>query len=280
MTPLLAALLLLGSPAAASGERAASVRRFPLKGCPGGVMIVASFPLGGDSPYSVAVFHDGAKTLPAALADLRGRGLDPAALVNGGYFDPGGGGVVSYYKSTVFAGQAPHNSARGPRACMVLDPVSKKLSVQQSDQADYDRWRAGGGEVYCAGPQLIEGGADVAARQSCAEHFLPECRADRSDPGADLKSSIPRTGSCATADGTLKIFSANSGDARCGATAALMAETMVAEGCASGLNHDGGGSAKLFAAPEKGEPATAAGSGADRERPIPVWLAVLRRKVP
>jgi hypothetical protein len=161
---------------------------------------------------------------------------------------------------------------------MVLDPESKRLSVLQSDQANYDRWRAGGGEIYCAGPQLVEAGADVAARQSCAEHFLPECRADHSDPGADLKSSIPRTGSCATGDGTLKIFSANSDDERCGATAELMAKTMIAEGCAAGLNHDGGGSAKLFAAPEKGATVTAVGSGEDRGRPIPVWLAVLRRK--
>jgi hypothetical protein len=278
MKVLLAAFLSFSLPAAASGERAVSVASSPLKACPGGLMIVASFPLGGDSPFSAAVFHDGSKTLTAALADLRGRGLDPVGLVNGGYFDPKGGGVVSYYKSTVFANQALHNSARGPRACMVFDPESKRLSVLQSDQANYDRWRSGGGEIYCSGPQLVEGGADVSARQSCAEHFLPECRADRSDPGVNLKVHYPRTGSCVTADGTLKLFSANSDEEKCGATAELMARSMIAEGCADGINHDGGGSAKLFVAPEQGAPVTAAGAGEDRGRAIPVWLVVLRRK--
>ncbi len=281
MRPLPAALcaLIFALPAdAGGGQRRASVDSYPLTDCPGGSMIVGSFPLGGDSPYTVAVFHEGYKTLADAREALRRRGLDPAALVNGGYFDPERDEILSYYKSSFFATHAPHNSSQGPRACMAFDPKTKKLAVLQSSDDNYALWSRGVGEVYCAGPQLVENGADVSARQSCAEHFLPRCRSDHSDSGADLRVDAPRTGSCVTEDGTLKLFSANSRARRCGATARWMARTMVKHGCADGMNHDGGGSAKMFVS-VGGESATAAGDRENRGRAVPVWLAVLRGSV-
>ncbi len=57
-----------------------------------------------------------------------------------------------------------------------------------------------------------------------------------------------------------------------------MAKTMVKHGCADGMNHDGGGSAKLFLS-AGGKSVAAVGERENRGRAIPVWLAVLRGSV-
>lgn len=261
-----------GSPRKGFRPYSLKIRRLP--GCPGGTLLVASFRLGEE--LGLVVLQDGSRTLPEAKAALAGLGLEPAAVVNGGYFDRATGEVLSYYKSSRLGTSAPSNSSQGPRACMVFDPATGAAGVYQSTEANYRLFRRSGAEVYCAGPQLLEDGADVAARQYCRERFSPACRPDRSDPGLQFFEPSPRTGSCAAPGRVFKLFSANSAAARCGLGVPDLARAMAAEGCRDGLNHDGGGSAKLYLSGGDGPAVVAAGAGTERSRRLPVWIAVVR----
>ncbi len=299
MIPLLALALLAlpGRPAAPSGSGGrlpsgdggpwpavpspftASIR--PLPACRGGRLIVSSFRFNDAAyrrAYTFVVFHDGYKTVRGAAAALLRRGLIPVGLINGGFFLRDESAILSYYRSSALGGELPRNSPRSPRACMVFFPPAYWWLLQ-STPANYRLFGSlPEAEVYCAGPQVVEDGRDVSARQLCAESFDPRCRPDGSDPGIKFHSNTPRSASCMTLDGDLKFFSANSGSAKCGMTGPELARAMAAEGCHSGMNHDGGGSAKLYLWDMRVEPLVAAGYGEDRLRASPVWAAVVRRR--
>lgn len=280
MVPLLGlALLVSAGWTAVPPPFAAAARRLPA--CPGGVLTAAKFKFGDSAyreAYTLVVFNDGYKTVRAAAAALLRRGLIPVGILNGGFFARDESAILSYFRSGAMGNALPHNSRRSPRACMVFLPPAD-WSLRQSTPEDYAIFGTlPDAEIYCAGPQLLEEGRDVSARRLCEEGIIPSCRPDRSEPGINFAGDVPRSASCVTRAGDLMFFSANSAAAKCGMTGPALARAMAAEGCRFGMNHDGGGSAKLFLWDMRGHPVVLAGAGEDRLRASPVWVAVVRRR--
>jgi exopolysaccharide biosynthesis protein len=264
---------------AESGASDFSLKKHPLTACTGGYGIVAGFPFHAHEfreNYDLVVVGEGFRTLPSAVNYLKRHGFQVVAVINGGFF--GGSRIYSYFKSSALRSEHSSNSALSPRACMVFDRSKGALEVVQSTSSNYQEFRNRDQiEVFCAGPQLVENGANVAKRQACSEKFRASCRADGKDPGLNLFGNEPRSASCVTAMGDLKLFSFNSSVRRCGASAQTLAQVMIKEGCESGLNHDGGGSAKLYLDLGDGRRVTSLGRGGDKGRAVPVWIAVVKK---
>lgn len=249
-----------------------------LKNCQSGMELVASFPF-QDKAFSdqhdFAVFSEGFLTLDEVVAKIKAKGFDPVAVWNGGFF--GGGMAVSYYKSTVNGTEHFQNSQRGPRACTLFDHTKNTFEMKQSTTPNYkDFVKTTDTEIFCAGPQLLEGGTNVAKRQYCDEQFSPLCRSDGSDPGIAYSANYPRTASCFTANGDFKVFAYLSTFKKCGATLDYVATRMEQEGCIDGMNHDGGGSSKLYV--NNGKEQFFRGYKADAKRDVPVWIAIIKKK--
>lgn len=232
-------------------EATFEIRKYSLSasGCKDGVASVATFDFSKSEiqkKYQVTVFAEGIKTLDEVRKIVEARGQKLVAIVNAGFFT--GGNSVSYFKSALNQVEHPRNSARSPRACGVISE-SGNLKIYQSTVSQYEWFKTTTDkEIYCAGPQLIENGKNVWERQECAEQFRAtvECRGDTTDPGVHLQSDIPRTASCMTSKGEYKLFAFISDSVRCGATAQNMTKFMLSQGCIEAMNHDGGGSAKVY----------------------------------
>lgn len=257
------------------------IRTEKLSKCAGGRAYIATFNFNDPEftrHHGLMVLAEGFMTFSDALRSLWAKGLVPVALINGGFFETGGTKIYSYYKSSVNGYESPSNSVWSPRACTMFDRQNAAFNLLQSTDENYALFQQGAGlEVFCAGPQLVENGVNVAQRQYCNEHFDPACRPDHDDPGIGINVNTARSASCITADGQFKLFSFTSSISGCGATLPILAEWMIAEGCVNGMNHDGGGSSKIYLDNSANEPVYAAGYGSNQKRRIPVWLAIVKR---
>lgn len=248
-----------------------------LKNCQGGLELVASFPF-QDGAFSdshdFVVFSEGFRTLDAIVAKIKAKGFEPVAVWNGGFFGPNN--AVSYYKSSLTGVEHYENSQRGPRACTLFDHGTNSFNLLQSTTTNYQNFlKLNKTEVFCAGPQLLQNGLNVAKQQYCDEQFNPSCRPDRTDPGIGYNSNYPRTASCFTAAGEFKVFAYLSTFKKCGSTVEHIADRMLDEGCVEGMNHDGGGSSKIYL--NNGTENFYRGFKGDANRTIPVWVAVVKK---
>lgn len=191
------------------------------------------------------------------------------ALVNAGFFSDDG--PVSFFKA-VFPVSKIHgsNSAMGPRGCYLLQGTT--FSVAQSTDENYKKFQSFPGNIFCGGPQLVEASKNVVEDQLCKEKFDPKCREDKGGPLA-IGSRVPRAASCHTSAGDFIVLVSQPDNHRCGLTMGDLASKMKSLGCLQALNHDGGGSVKLWAKNKEGEVL----SVGKENRPVPVWLALYER---
>lgn len=157
------------------------------------------------------------------------------AAINGGYF-AFGSGPVSYAK-----GRSGYESSsanvKGPRACLAFDAKSRKARVTIS--------KGGPGsfptddEVVCAGPQLLENGANVTAAHLVSESFETS--------GLNESAPYPRSAACILDDGALMLVVAQSDKEKaCGLSLSDLADVLKAKGCVDAVNLDGGGSSAMW----------------------------------
>lgn len=178
------------------------------------------------------------------------------AAINGGYF-AFGSGPVSYAKGRT-GYESPSGNVKGPRACLAFDAQSRKARVELS--------KGGSGsfpndeEVVCAGPRLLEGGANVAAAHLVSENFEAS--------GLNESAPYPRSAACVLDDGAVLLAVAQSSKAKsCGMSLSDLAGVLKAKGCVDAINLDGGGSSALW---WKGPPARYHDGTEDR----PVYAAI------
>lgn len=255
------------------------VKGWSIPGCTGGRAVVTTFPFASEKfrrKYEISVFSEGRKTTHELVQHLEKKGVRLIALINGGYFNTTTpSSIYSYYRSSFTNKAWPRNSTLSPRACMVWNRKTNAFTLLQSSENNFKLFSLlEDVEIWCAGPQVVNEGKDVSETQFCAEKFSPKCRADRQDPGIGFYTEWPRTGSCYTIHGELKLFSFNSSVERCGASIKQLAQIMIQEECFSGMNHDGGGSSALYTHfPNSGE-----GFWPDRlNRRVPVWIGVFEK---
>lgn len=253
-----------------------SVTQSSIPGCRNGQAIVATFDFNQAEfreKFQLQVITGKSRTRSAVQKDLERSGRPVAALINAGFFF--GTAPVSFYKSSINGRQHSSNSAMSPRACLVHESKTAQTQLLQSTEAHFRMFiEAKDIEVYCAGPQLVSFWTDVSSTQFCRERFHPDCRSDHQDPGVGYWTNVPRTGSCVTSKGELKWFSLNSSTHRCGGTLPDLTGLMMKEDCVDGMNHDGGGSSKLYLDPAQGSTVVADGI---ENRAVPVWVAIVRR---
>lgn len=180
----------------------------------------------------------------ASAETVKGHGQSTAnaiAAINGGYF-AFGSGPVSYAKGRT-GYESPSGNVKGPRACLAFDAQSRKAHVALS--------KGGPGsfpndeEVVCAGPQLLDKGANVTAAHLVSENFETS--------GLNEAAPYPRSAACVLDDGSVMLAVAQSKDVKaCGLSLSDLADVLKAKGCVDAINLDGGGSSALW---WKGPPA-------------------------
>lgn len=160
---------------------------------------------------------------------------DAIAAVNGGYF-AFGSGPVSYAKGRT-GYESPSGNVKGPRACLAFDAQSRKAHVAVS--------KGGPGsfpndeEVVCAGPQLLDKGANVTAAHLVSENFQTS--------GLNESAPYPRSAVCVLDDGAVMLAVAQSSKEKaCGLSLADLADVLKTKGCVDAVNLDGGGSSALW----------------------------------
>jgi hypothetical protein len=248
--------------------------------CEGGTESITSVPLNDlktAGHLGFMVFADGFMDFASVITSVKAKGFRPRLIFNGGYFQTGGSKIYSYYKTAVGGKEFEQSSLAGPRSCMVFQPDSpEKMSVFLDHDENYNWFKnIKNGEIYCVGPGVVSGGGDVSMKQFCDEHFDPKCRPKGDDPGINFMGNYPRIGSCVTRDGQFKVFSYSSEVKKCGISGPNMAKRMIEENCLEGVNHDGGGSVKLYHLDRDGK--LIQNFGADPTRKIPVWGVVYEK---
>jgi exopolysaccharide biosynthesis protein len=178
------------------------------------------------------------------------------AAINGGYF-AFGSGPVSYAKGRT-GYESPSGNVKGPRACLAFDAQSRVAHVALS--------KGGPGsfpndeEVVCAGPQLLEKGANVTLAHIVSENFETS--------GLNEAAPYPRSAACVLDDGAVMLAVAQSDKEKaCGLSLSDLADALKAKGCVDAINLDGGGSSALW---WKGPPARYHDGTEDR----PVYNAI------
>jgi exopolysaccharide biosynthesis protein len=166
---------------------------------------------------------------------------DAIAAVNGGFF-AFGSGPVSYAKGRS-GYESPSANVKGPRACLAFDAKARKahVALSKGGQGSFPN----DDEVVCAGPQLLENGANVTAAHLVSENFETS--------GLNESSPYPRTAACVRDDGAVMLAVAQSSTEKaCGVSLSDLAGVLKTKGCVDAINLDGGGSSAMW---WKGPPA-------------------------
>lgn len=195
----------------------------------------ANFPT-ADPSLDFAVIGSSTKKTVSGLASQHSEQA-PKAVVNGGYF---GTTEIYSYSLGSFGWETVNGNAKGPRACIAYDSVSRKARIEQSMGMD-----SGGNSLFpddtdvaCAGPQLVKDGVNVSAAQYVAENFETS--------GISPDSHLPRTAACIKNDGSIVILTAQHETVRYGMTLNELADHLISIGCKDALNLDGGGSTAFW----------------------------------
>jgi exopolysaccharide biosynthesis protein len=199
----------------------------------------ANFPT-ADSTLNFAVIGSATKKKVSAFVTQHSD-ISPKAVINGGYF--GGSETYSYSKGS-FGWETTTGNAKGPRACIAYDSVTRKARIVQSNGKDNlgNSLFPDETDVACAGPQLVKDGINVSAAQYIAENFETS--------GISPDSKLPRSAACIKNDGSIVLIMAQHETVRFGMTLNALANYLISIGCVDALNLDGGGST-AFWTPDK-----------------------------
>jgi hypothetical protein len=259
-----------------------SLEKKSVSGCWGGELRIATVPNtgAGFEPFVV-------KTSPLkgrqAFQQLATQNIHPELLVNASFFNEKTGVSTTYFKGTALIekfGKTEHTEAVyfPERSCFSYSKnkfpkimFANFLSPQKELLKTYD-------EVFCAGPKAVQNSKNVVNQTSCSEKFSANCRTDGQDP-ISVSASQARAASCLLASNqnsqTIKFFHVSTSLWNCGYSLSALADKMQQEGCQEGFFHDGGNSASLVVKTNKGIEFFA--SPGILERPVPIWLGIIRR---
>jgi exopolysaccharide biosynthesis protein len=156
------------------------------------------------------------------------------AAINGGYF-AFGSGPVSYAKGRS-GYESTSGNVKGPRACLALDTQRKaRVVVSKGGPGSFPM----DDEVMCAGPQLLDKGANVTGAHLVSENF--------ETAGLNESAPYPRSAACVLDDGAVMFAVAQSDEEKaCGLSLFDLADVLKAKGCVDAINLDGGGSSALW----------------------------------
>lgn len=180
---------------------------------------------------------------PKTVTDHAAANSQARAVINAGYFDSVIG-PLSYARGHL-GYESPVGNAKGPRSCLVIDSTTREARIELSmgRQPAGTTWGASlypvTTDVVCAGPRLLESGANVAAAHVISEDFTSS--------GIKPTAAQPRTAACIRDDGALTLFVAQSPTVKdCGPDLVSLAGLLRGRGCVDALALDGGGSSALW----------------------------------